>query len=165
MTKPCNIVIIVAMARNGIIGAENKLPWYLPGDLKRFRKLTMGHTVVMGRKTFESLPNGPLPGRRNVVLSRSERKFPEGVVVLSTLDDVLKMANENKLFIIGGGDIYRQLLPFACCLELTLIDHDFEGDTRFPQINDVEWVLKNEEAFEDTERGLKGWFRTLNRMQ
>lgn len=165
MTNPCNIVIIVAMARNGVIGAGNKLPWHLPGDLKRFRKLTMGHTVVMGRRTFESLPNGPLPGRRNVVLSRSERKFPEGVVVLSGLDEVLKMANESKLFIIGGGDIYRQFLPFACCLELTLLDHDFEGDTRFPKINDNEWALENEEAFEDAERGMKGWFRKLRRLQ
>lgn len=163
MTRTCNIVIIVAMARNGVIGKGNTLPWHLPGDLKRFRLLTLGHTVVMGRKTFESLPNGPLPGRKNVVLSRGIADMPEGVKVVHSVDDVLEMSTSDKLFIIGGGEIYRQLLPFACRLEITQLDHDFEGDTYFPEIKADHWQLIAEEPFEDEERGLKGWFRSFER--
>jgi len=163
--QPCNLIIIVAMARNGVIGSGNKLPWHLPGDLKRFKALTMGHAIVMGRKTFESLPNGALPGRKNVVLSRSMLIHPKNVLVLSTVNEVLELAKNETLFIIGGGEIYRQFLPFACRIELTLIDQDFEGDTFFPEIDSPQWSVQAEESFTDPAVQVSGWFRTLERTQ
>lgn len=165
MSNPCNLIIIVAMARNRVIGCGNKLPWHLPGDLKRFKALTMGHTIVMGRKTYESLPNGALPGRRNVVLSRSALIRPKDVLVLSTISEVLELAKRDTLFIIGGGDVYRQFLPFACRIELTLIDADYEGDTYFPEIDSRQWSVQAEESFTDRSANVSGWFRTLERIQ
>ncbi|HMM10794.1 MAG TPA: dihydrofolate reductase [Bacteroidales bacterium] len=162
MTKPRNIIIIVAMARNGVIGAHNKLPWHLPGDLRRFRSLTMGHTLVMGRKTFDSLPNGPLPGRKNVVLSRSGQGFPENVTVVGSIADVLQLIGET-IFVIGGGEVYRQLLPYASRIELTFIDKDVDGDTYFPTLDPTDWKIIAEEAFEDNQHQLRGWYRTLER--
>ncbi len=165
MSNPCNLIIIVAMARNRVIGCGNKLPWHLPGDLKRFKALTMGYTIVMGRRTYESLPNGALPGRRNVVLSRSALMRPTEVLVLNTISEVLELAKRDTLFIIGGGDVYRQFLPFACRIELTLIDADYEGDTFFPEIDSRQWSVQSEESFNDRSANVSGWFRTLERIQ
>lgn len=152
------------MARNGVIGSNNKLPWHIPGDLKRFKALTIGHTIVMGRKTFESLPNGPLPGRKNIVLSRSVFHSQNDVIVISTLEEVLKLAENQTVFVIGGGEVYRQFLPYACRIELTLIDQHIEGDTYFPEIDPKQWNVLAEEAFSSSSADLTGWYRTLERI-
>lgn len=152
------------MARNGVIGIGNRLPWHLPEDLKRFRKLTLGHTVVMGRKTFESLPGGPLKGRRNVVLSRSTVHGQEGVIALKRIEEVVEMSHTDILFIIGGGEIYRQFLPYTCRIELTYIDDDVDGDTLFPTLDLSEWQLIAEEPFYDKTQNISGYYRTFERI-
>ncbi|MBK9290535.1 MAG: dihydrofolate reductase [Bacteroidetes bacterium] len=164
MSNPCRLIIIVAMARNGVIGKGNKLPWHLPSDLKRFKSLTLGHTVVMGRKTFESLPNGPLPGRHNVVLTRKQIAPADNLSVVHSAEEVLKLAGTNTLYIIGGGEVYHQFLPLVCRLELTVIDADFEGDTFFPVVDSAQWKVVAEQPFTDEKSGLRGWYRSLERL-
>ncbi len=136
--KRPEIVLIAAVAeKNRVIGRGMDLPWRLPEDLKRFKRLTLGHPLVMGRKTFESVLHqfgGPLPKRRNVVVSTTGRwpEYPE-VEVYGSLDDALAaLADEPRIFIGGGGTIYQQCLPLADRLELTLVSGDFEGDAFFP---------------------------------
>lgn len=138
------ISLIVAMAKNRVIGIQNRLPWSIPEDLRRFRALTSGHPIVMGRKTFDSIGK-PLPHRTNIVVTRdrsqSEERFA-GCQVVSSLEEALLIAEDaqvpgnEEIFIIGGGEIYRQALPQADRLYLTLIDQDVEGDAFFPEI---EW--------------------------
>ena len=124
------LILIAALARNRVIGRDGKLPWHLPEDLKRFKQLTTGHTVVMGRKSFESIGK-PLPDRRNVVLS--SHPVP-GIETYTSISDLLKaLSAESTVFIIGGGEVFRQMLPLADALYLTLLDHDVEGDTFFPE--------------------------------
>jgi len=124
------IIIIAAIAKNLVIGKDGKMPWHLSEDLMRFKRLTMGHTLLMGRRTYESLGK-PLAGRRNVVLSSHP---VSGVESYSSLAEVLQiLASEEMVFVIGGGDIYRQLLPLADEMYLTLIDREYEGDTYFPE--------------------------------
>lgn len=123
------IALIAAVSRNRVIGKDGKLPWHISEDLKRFKRLTTGHAVLMGRTTFESLGK-PLPDRRNVVLT--SRPIP-GVETYRSIDDALKALNdEERVFVIGGGKIFAQLIERADELYLTLIDHDVEGDTFFP---------------------------------
>lgn len=139
--------IIVAIARNYAIGINNQLLWHLSGDLKRFRLITTGHTVVMGKRTFESLPNGPLPNRRNVVITDQAGESIEGCTMAYSMADALaKMEPGRENFIIGGGMVYRQFLPLAHKLYLTIVEQDFEADTFFPEINFAEWKLISEEA-------------------
>ena len=135
------ISIIVAIAENNAIGFENKLIYWLPNDLKRFKALTTGHTIVMGRRTFESLPKGALPNRRNIVLSRQGRAedFPNADLY-STLDEALASC-QGEVYIIGGASVYKEALPLADRLCLTFVhDTPEKADTFFPQINDNEWV-------------------------
>jgi dihydrofolate reductase len=123
------LIIIAALSRNRVIGKDGKLPWHISEDLKRFKRLTTGHTVLMGRKTFESLGK-PLPNRRNVVLT--SRTLPE-VETYPTLADALRaLENEEKVFVIGGGEVFAQLIDHADALYLTLVDREVEGDTYFP---------------------------------
>jgi dihydrofolate reductase len=123
------IAIIAAVARNRGIGKGGKLPWHISEDLRRFKRLTMGHTVVMGRKTWEALGK-PLPGRRNVVLSRVQR---EGVETYGSVEEVLRvLAGEDRMFVIGGGEVYAQFLDRADELYLTLVDREVDADTFFP---------------------------------
>ncbi len=134
--------IIVAVASNGAIGKDNDLLCYLPGDLKRFKELTSGHTILMGRKTWESLPKKPLPKRKNVVVTRDENYVAEGAVVVHSIEEALKecdAASEN--FVIGGGEMYKLLLPQCNRLHLTRVHHDFEADVFFPELNFDEWKL------------------------
>lgn len=140
------INIIAAVDRNRAIGFQNKLLYWLPNDLKRFKALTSGHTVVMGRKTFDSLPKGALPNRRNIVLSRSQKAFP-GCDVYASLDEALKhCTSDEDIYIIGGASVYRQALPLADRLCLTEIDDTpAEADTFFPPY-DEGW---QEESRED----------------
>ncbi len=143
MTKDNPIIsIIVAMDRNRAIGKDNQLLWHISNDLKRFKAITSGHTVVMGRLTFESLPKGPLPNRRNIVLSASKLNI-HGCEMAHSIDEVTEMsASEDEIFIIGGGNVYRQFLPLAHRLYITRIDKAFDADTFFPEIDNMLWELK-----------------------
>lgn len=128
------ISIIAAMASNGVIGRDGGLPWNLPEDLRRFRELTTGHTIIMGRKTYESIGR-PLPGRRNIVVTRQPRFSAQGVLTAGSLQAALALtAGENEVFICGGGEIYRQALPLADRIYLTFLDSPWPGDTFFPEI-------------------------------
>ncbi|MCR4920886.1 MAG: dihydrofolate reductase [Bacteroidaceae bacterium] len=147
------ISIIAAVARDGAIGFHNKLIYWLPDDLRRFKSLTTGHTIVMGRRTFESLPKGALPNRRNIVLSRSNRVF-EGAEVFPTLDDALRAtAADDEVFIIGGASLYAQALPVADRLCLTEIDDTpSQADAFFPTFSADEWEVAFSERHEADER-------------
>lgn len=137
MTQSTNISIIVAIANNNAIGQNNDLLAHVPGDLPRFKKLTTGHTVIMGRKTFESLPNGALPNRRNIVISRQADLSLEGCEVVSSVEEAINsVKNEDEAFVIGGGIIYKEMLPFANKLYLTIVNKEFpQADTFFPEID------------------------------
>ncbi len=136
---PPVISIIVAIAENNVIGANNQLIWHIPEDLKRFKALTTGHHIVMGRKTFESIGK-PLPKRTNIIVSRNTKYAAEGCVVVASLKEALTVsASDSEVFIIGGGELYRQVLPMAHKLYITLVHKKFEGDTLFPEINYSQW--------------------------
>ena len=144
------ISLIAAMAANRAIGMGNALPWQLPEDLKRFKETTLGHPIVMGRKTFESIGR-PLPKRRNIIVTRQDDYAPAGVEVARSLEEALRLAAmgvTSEVFVIGGADIYRQALPLADRLRLTLINHDVAGDAFFPEWNASEFreVSREERA-------------------
>jgi dihydrofolate reductase len=143
------ISIIVAVGKNNEIGKGNELLCRLPADLKHFKEITSGHPVVMGRKTFDSLPKGPLPNRRNIVVSRNPDLKIEGAEVCPSLDHALvKLRDEEEIFIIGGAQIYKQALPVADTLYLTKIHAGFpEADVFFPTINFREWRETNRGSF------------------
>jgi len=160
MTKPLppRIALIVAVARNGIIGKDGTLPWRLSSDLKTFRRLTMGKPIVMGRRTFQSLGK-PLDGRDNIVVTRDPAFKAEGADVVSTLDAAIAHArvcaqarNTDEIMIIGGADIYRQVLPAADRIYWTHVEADVDGDTSFPAFNRDEW---HQTAREPIPKGLK----------
>ena len=124
---------VVAMAKNRVIGKDNKLPWHFSADLKHFKQLTTGSTVIMGRKTFESIGK-PLPNRENIILSRSGFKAPEGVKVFRELKDALKKSRSEKIFIIGGAEIFKQTMAQIDGIYLTQIDSEYAGDVFYPNI-------------------------------
>jgi dihydrofolate reductase len=133
------VTIIAAIATNGIIGKDNRMPWHLPEDLKHFKALTMGHAMIMGRKTWESLP-GRLPGRPHIVVTRNPDYRAEGATVVGSLAAAIEAAGDtDEVFVIGGAELYAQALKIADCLQLTEIDADFEGDTRFPPYDRLAW--------------------------
>jgi dihydrofolate reductase len=135
-----NIAIIVAIAQNFAIGRNNDLLFHLPNDLKRFKKITSGHAVIMGKKTLFSLPNGPLPNRRNIVITDVPGETFDGCETVYSIDEaIMAVSNEQLAFVIGGGMIYRQFYPVAGKLFLTMAHKDFEADTFFPEINFDEW--------------------------
>jgi dihydrofolate reductase len=138
MKKP-EIAIIVAMAKNRTIGINNTLPWRCPEDLKHFKSLTMGHHMIMGRKTFDSIGK-PLPGRITVVVTRDHNLKIEGCLVAHSLQDAIKLcAKDSETFIVGGADIYAQSLPLADTLYITEIQQDMEGDVHFPEFDKNRW--------------------------
>ncbi len=147
-----------------MIGSGNALPWRLPRDMKRFKELTMGHTVVMGRTTYETLDE-PLPGRRNVVLSRDPSRSYEGADVVTSLDEALSLAgNDDEVFIAGGAEIYRLALPRADRIYLTVVHAEVAGDTVFPPFDDSEWELRTDECHDGDERHAHAFsFRTYER--
>ena len=147
------ITIIVAAAENDAIGKNNDLIWSLPDDLKRFKRLTSGHCIIMGRKTFDSFP-GLLPNRKHIVISKkSESYFPDEVVVVNNFEDAIKATNEDENpYVIGGGQIYNLAMKHSDIIELTRVHEEFEADTFFPKINWDEWELINEENHEIDER-------------
>ncbi|RLD72198.1 MAG: dihydrofolate reductase [Bacteroidetes bacterium] len=135
-----NISIIVAIARNNAIGKDNRLLWHLSDDLKRFKKLTTGHTLIMGRNTFLSLPNGALPNRRHIVISDVKEDQFKGCEMASSIDHALQLAGESEeCFVIGGGMVYAQFLSMAGKLYLTQVEERFEADTFFPEIDFAQW--------------------------
>lgn len=127
------ISLIVAHDKNHVIGYENDMPWHLPGDLQYFKEMTMGKPIIMGRKTFESIGR-PLPGRRNIVITRNESYAAQGIETVPSLDTALALVKDvPEIMIIGGAQIFEQSLPLADKLYITLIDHEFKGDTFFPK--------------------------------
>ncbi|MBT2630767.1 dihydrofolate reductase [Bacillus sp. ISL-101] len=134
------ISLIVAMDQNRVIGKNNKLPWHLPADLQYFKKVTMGHPIVMGRKTFESIGR-VLPGRENVIVTRNQEFKAEGCVVLHDIAQIKMFADnhDEEVFVIGGAEIFKEILPFTDRLYITEIHETFEGDTFFPEIDENEW--------------------------
>ena len=143
------VSLIAAMAKNRAIGLGNGLPWHLPPNLRRFKALTMGHTLIMGRKTFETL-RGPLPWRTTIVVTRREGYEPPGVLVTRSIDEALSRAEGDEVFVAGGEDVFRQTLDRADRLYLTRIDRDFPGDTFFPEFDESGWQLAECERHEAT---------------
>lgn len=133
-----SIAIIVAMDRNRLIGNNNQLPWHLSEDLAHFKKITTDKTVIMGRKTYQSIGK-PLPKRNNIVISRNKNLKIAGVTILSSLDEICKLANKQQVIIIGGASLYAQVLPLCNLLYITQINHAFVGDAHFPEINLSKW--------------------------
>jgi dihydrofolate reductase len=135
---------VAAVAENGVIGIADALPWHLPTDMRHFRELTTGHTIVMGRRTFETLPR-PLPNRRNVVVTRDRAYQARGALVVYDLDEAISLApNDDEVFVVGGGEIYKQAMPRADRLYLTVVHADLEGDTFFPKFTEADWILKED---------------------
>lgn len=135
------ISMIAAMAHDRVIGKDNQMPWHLPADLAHFKRVTLGKPVLMGRKTFESIGR-PLPGRRNLVISRNPGYQAEGIEVVGSVEAALALlagSSVEELMVIGGGHLYAEMLPSADCLYLTRIDLAVEGDTRFPAFDDGQW--------------------------
>ena len=142
--------MIAAAAENNALGKNNELVWHLPNDFKRFKSLTTGHHIIMGRKTFESFPK-PLPNRTHIVISRQENYNPEGCIVVDSIEKAIALCPENDdSYIIGGGEIYNLALPFTDIIELTKVHHSFEADAFFPEIDKNEWTLvESEENYKD----------------
>jgi dihydrofolate reductase len=158
------ITLIVAMAANRVIGRDNALPWRLPADLRRFKAVTMGQMLVMGRRTYESIGR-PLPGRRTVVITRRTDWSPEGVAVVHSLEEALASASaEAEVFVAGGGEVFREALPLAGRIHLTRIEAEVPGDTTFPDFDPTAWKIVDEEHHEpDAENPLPYTFQILDR--
>lgn len=135
------IILIAAAAQNNALGKDNQLLWHLPDDFKRFKQVTSGHYIVMGRKTFETFPK-PLPNRTHVIVTRQKDYQPEGCLVASSLENALALCPKSEdTFVIGGGEIYKQALPLADKIDLTRVHATFEADTFFPEIDPAQWQL------------------------
>ena len=135
------IIMIAAVAENNALGKDNELVWHLPNDFKRFKTLTSGHHIIMGRKTFESFPK-PLPNRTHVIITRQKNYKAEGCIIVDSIEKALLVCPKNEdTFIIGGGEIYTLSLPFTDKIEITRVHHSFEADAYFPVLNEEEWIL------------------------
>ncbi|CAA7386453.1 dihydrofolate reductase [Chryseobacterium fistulae] len=145
--------IVVAMGENNEIGLNNQLLWHLPKDLKHFKDLTSGHPIIMGRKTYESIGK-PLPNRTNIVVSRKKNWFEEGILIVGSIKEAMKFAKkiDEKVFIIGGGNMYEQTIDIVDKLEVTLVKAHWEADTHFPKINEKIWKKTNEICHEKDEK-------------
>lgn len=148
-----SVTLIAAIARNRVIGKDGDLPWRLPADFRHFKRTTVGHPLIMGRRTFESLGK-PLPDRTNIVVTRNRDYRPEGAVVVSSFDDAMRVARQQNtdVFIGGGEDVFRHFLPSADRMILTWIDEEFEGDTFFPAFDESEWRVVSREDHEPDEK-------------
>ena len=161
-----NISIIVATAQENAIGRKGDLLFHISADLRRFKEITMGHPIIMGRKTFESFPKGPLPGRQNIVITRQSDYANEGITVVGSFSDALAAANGvDEVFVIGGGEIYREAIKQASMIYLTEIDAKVDdADTFFPSIDSQEWQITEEgEWIEDERSGARYRFICLSR--
>ena len=154
------IAMIAAMTNNRVIGKDNKMPWHLPEDLKHFKAMTLGKPVVMGRKTFESIGR-PLPGRHNIVITRQADYQPDGVSCVNSFEAAKELVKDcDELVVIGGGQLYKEILPVADTLYLTFIELTVDGDTFFPEWDDGSWKL-TEKVVEINESQLQYSFNTL----
>jgi len=155
--------IIVAISENHVIGKDNKLLWHLPKDLKHFKDITTDHTVIMGRKTYDSVGK-PLPKRRNIIITRQTVTI-KGCEVVNSIDDALKLCtDENEVFIVGGAEIYKQAMKLTDRIYLTIVHKNFDGDSFFPEIDDAEWKEVSREDFEPDAKNLIPFsFITLER--
>ena len=148
------IIMIAAAAENNALGKNNDLVWHLPDDFKRFKELTSGHYIVMGRKTFESFPK-LLPNRTHIIVTRQKNFQPEHCIVVDSIEKALEFVPENEdAFIIGGGEIYKQSLDYTDIIELTRVHSSFDADTFFPEINPDHWQLVEEEYHPKDEKHL-----------
>jgi len=148
------ISLLVAMDKDNVIGKNNDLPWYLPKDLRFFKELTTDKNVIMGRKTFDSIGK-PLPNRRNIVITSKDMDFPEGVETVDSLQGVYDLDArhpDKEWFVIGGGEIFKQILPKADRMYITRIEESFDGDTFFPTFDEDEWTLTSKVEGERDER-------------
>lgn len=148
------LVVVAAVAANGVIGSDGGMPWHYPEDLRRFKRLTTGHPVIMGRRTYEAIEarlDGPLPDRTNVVLSRSDPDVPGEVIVVGSVEEAVDAAavHGDTAFVIGGGSVYEAFLPLAGRMELTEIHASYEGDTYFPEFDSEEWEEVEREEHEE----------------
>lgn len=158
-----NLAIIVAISKNGYIGKNNKLLFHLPDDLRRFRNLTNGKTVVMGRNTYLSLPNGALTNRRNIVISDLNDNF-ENCEMVSSIPELLDIiGNDNEVFIIGGGMIYKQFYNLISKLYLTVVNKEYDGDVKFPDINYNDWNIDFKEEHYDANNDFTYSYMNLSR--
>ena len=150
------ITLVAAIASNNVIGKENSLPWNIPEDLKRFKQMTSGNTILMGRKTFDSIGR-PLPNRQNIVMTKDENFKKEGIKVINDFDEALELIKESNedIFVIGGSKIYELFEPVANSLAITRILKDFEGDAFFPDINWDLWQIEKEEKFFDEKSNIE----------
>lgn len=155
---------IAAMSENRVIGKDNRLLWHMPNDLKHFKNTTSGHTVIMGRKTFDSVGKRPLPKRRNIIITRQNVSV-EGCEVVHSIDAALALcAGEDEVFIVGGAEIYKLALSVTNRIYLTVIHHHFDGDTFFPELNETEWKeMSRENHPADDKHAFAYSFITLER--
>ena len=157
---------IVAVAKNRVIGRDNDIPWYLPADLKYFKRTTLDHHIIMGRKSFESIGK-PLPKRTNIIITRNPFFIASNCLIANTIEEALEIAfdhNETEAFIIGGGEIYRQSLPFLDRIYLTEVDIEPEGQVLFPELNSDEWITVSEESHQADEKNEYDYvFKVLER--
>ena len=158
------VTIVVAMGENNAIGKNNELLWYLPKDLRHFKTITKGHTVIMGRKTFESV-GMPLPNRRNIIITRNTDLAIEGTEVVHTLEDALELCKQGEeVFVIGGAEIYKIAMPHTDKIYLTVVHENFEADAFFPEIDHNLWLeTASEKHLPDDKNNLSFTFSTLER--
>ena len=150
--KTPRVTLVVAVADNGVIGRDNALPWHLPEDLRRFKRITLGKPIVMGRKTFESIGK-PLPGRLNIVMTRDADYRREGVTVVHGVEGALRAAGAaEEVMVIGGSDLFRLFLPSATRVHLTRVHAEVTGDVFWPALDEKEWVIAGREKFATDER-------------
>lgn len=157
-----DVTLVVAAAENGVIGKDGGLPWRIADDLKRFKALTMGYPIVMGRKTWDSLPKKPLPGRTNIVITRQQGWQAEGAVTAHSVEDaIVKAGDADEVFVIGGAEIYAAAMTLATCIELTEVHREFAGDAVLPAL-EGDWQETAREGHQQ-EDGLAYSFVTLER--
>ncbi len=160
------ISLIAALSNDGVIGNRGKIPWHLPADLKHFKEITLGHPVIMGRKTYESIGK-PLPGRTNIIVTRHKEYAAPECVVASTLEeafDAARVSGAGEAFVIGGAEIYKEAMPRAEKLYLTNVEGDFEGDAFFPEVSSLEWKeISREKGVVDEKNGYPHTFLVFER--
>jgi len=161
------ISLIAAIGINREIGLKNQLLWHLSADLKRFKSITSGHTVMMGQKTFESIGRKPLPGRKNVIISNQVGFLAEGVIVAATIGEALEIVRDDgEVFVIGGASIYRQFLPIADKMYLTYVHKQFRADAFFPEFDPENWkIVEQSDIQTDEKTHVEYSFRTLSRIR
>lgn len=159
-----NLSMIVAMAQNGAIGKDNQLLFHLPGDLKRFKAITSGHTIIMGRKTLLSLPKWPLPNRRHIIISSDPGARFDGCETAGSIAEAIaKVEGETEAFVIGGGTVYEQFYPFCSRIYLTKVYRDFDADTFFSCLNEEDWQLESNETHHDEQNNFDYSYINLRR--